>query len=86
MPSDFRQALAGRGISLSDQIRDKNIVYQDITDFLPNGFDLNDRTKPWGTAHALLVVKNHVHENFLVFNADDLYGYEQTEDRFNGFD
>ncbi|QMW05560.1 glutamate synthase large subunit [Spirosoma foliorum] len=31
MPSDFRQALAGRGISLADQIRDKNIVYQDIT-------------------------------------------------------
>jgi len=31
MPGDFRQALAGRGISLADQIRDKNVVYQDIT-------------------------------------------------------
>ncbi|GAB3920090.1 glutamate synthase large subunit [Larkinella terrae] len=30
MPGDFRKALAGRGISLSDQIRDKNVVYQDI--------------------------------------------------------
>ncbi|GAB3273909.1 glutamate synthase large subunit [Larkinella harenae] len=30
MPSDFRKALAGRGVSLSDQIRDKNVVYQDI--------------------------------------------------------
>ncbi|MGA0555274.1 glutamate synthase large subunit [Larkinella sp. VNQ87] len=30
MPSDFRKALAGRGVSLTDQIRDKNIVYQDI--------------------------------------------------------
>ncbi|RRB06434.1 glutamate synthase large subunit [Larkinella rosea] len=30
MPSDFRKALAGRGISLADQIRDKNVVYQDI--------------------------------------------------------
>jgi glutamate synthase (NADPH) large chain len=31
MPGDFRKALAGRGISLADQIRDKNVVYQDIT-------------------------------------------------------
>jgi glutamate synthase (NADPH/NADH) large chain len=31
MPADFKQALAGRGISLADQIRNKNIVYQDIT-------------------------------------------------------
>jgi glutamate synthase (NADPH/NADH) large chain len=30
MPGDFRKALAGRGISLADQIRDKNVVYQDI--------------------------------------------------------
>lgn len=30
MPSDFSAALAGRGISLTDQIRDKNVVYQDI--------------------------------------------------------
>ncbi|WP_128545282.1 glutamate synthase large subunit [Larkinella soli] len=30
MPGDFRKALAGRGISLTDQIRDKNVVYQDI--------------------------------------------------------
>lgn len=30
MPTDFRKALAGRGISLTDQIRDKNVVYQDI--------------------------------------------------------
>jgi glutamate synthase (NADPH/NADH) large chain len=31
MPGDFRKALAGRGISLAEQIRDKNVVYQDIT-------------------------------------------------------
>ncbi|MFC5407748.1 glutamate synthase large subunit [Larkinella bovis] len=30
MPNDFRKALAGRGVSLADQIRDKNVVYQDI--------------------------------------------------------
>ena len=31
MPNDFKQALAIRGIALSDQIRDKSVVYQDIT-------------------------------------------------------
>ncbi|GAB3504274.1 glutamate synthase large subunit [Spirosoma knui] len=30
MPGDFQKALASRGISLADQIRDKNVVYQDI--------------------------------------------------------
>jgi glutamate synthase (NADPH) large chain len=30
MPADFKAALASRGIALSDQIRDKTIVYQDI--------------------------------------------------------
>ena len=31
MPDDFRDALAGRGISLAQQINNKNVVYQDIT-------------------------------------------------------
>ncbi|MCU0339994.1 MAG: glutamate synthase large subunit, partial [Spirosomaceae bacterium] len=30
MPTDFKKALEGRGISLSQQIADKNVVYQDI--------------------------------------------------------
>ncbi|MEZ0538696.1 glutamate synthase large subunit [Fibrella arboris] len=30
LPTDFKQALASRGIALSDQIRDKSVVYQDI--------------------------------------------------------
>ncbi|MBO0933121.1 glutamate synthase large subunit [Fibrella aquatilis] len=31
LPGDFKAALASRGISLADQIRDKSVVYQDIT-------------------------------------------------------
>ncbi|MCY7357332.1 MAG: hypothetical protein LH609_07635, partial [Rudanella sp.] len=30
IPTDFRQALASRGISLSEQLHDKSVVYQDI--------------------------------------------------------
>jgi dTDP-glucose pyrophosphorylase len=34
------------------------------------------RTKPWGTAHALLCAKNAVDAPFAVINADDFYGRE----------
>ena len=32
-----------------------------------------ERTKPWGTGHALLAARNVVKENFCVINADDFY-------------
>ena len=36
--------------------------------------DIIDRKKPWGTAHALFVAKNHLLNNFVIINADDFYG------------
>ena len=33
-----------------------------------------DRTKPLGTAHAVLCCKNEINENFAIINADDFYG------------
>lgn len=48
-------------------------AFQRITD-IPEGFDPGDRTKPWGTSHAILSAKNNVKGNFLVLNADDFYG------------
>ncbi len=33
-----------------------------------------ERTKPFGTAHAVLCARNVVHEPFAVINADDYYG------------
>ena len=35
-----------------------------------------DRTKPWGTGHAVLAAKNIINEPFAVINADDYYGKE----------
>jgi NDP-sugar pyrophosphorylase family protein len=35
-----------------------------------------DRTKPWGTAHAVLAAAGEVREPFAVVNADDFYGRE----------
>ncbi len=38
------------------------------------------RTKPWGTGHALLCAEPFAREQFLVLNADDYYGRETVED------
>ncbi len=39
------------------------------------GFDVPaDRTKPWGTGHAVLCAKDVINEPFAVINADDFYG------------
>lgn len=48
-------------------------VYQEI-DSVPQEYLNPERTKPWGTGHALLLTKNMVHENFAIINADDFYG------------
>lgn len=49
-------------------------VFQELDSFT-NGFDTPaDRTKPWGTAHAVLCAKDVVNEPFAVINADDFYG------------
>jgi len=50
-------------------------VFQEL-DMLPKGYSLpEDREKPWGTAHAILVAKNIIKEPFCALNADDFYGF-----------
>ncbi len=49
-------------------------VYQEMDSFL-DGFSVPaDRTKPWGTGHAVLCAMNVIKEPFAVINADDFYG------------
>jgi len=51
-------------------------VFQEITN-LPEGVRVApDRSKPWGTSHAILVTKDKIKEPFGVINADDYYGVE----------
>ena len=46
-------------------------------DKVPAGCTYNpERTKPWGTNHAVLMGKDVIHEPFAVINADDFYGKE----------
>ncbi|MBP6479171.1 MAG: nucleotidyltransferase, partial [Chitinophagaceae bacterium] len=49
-------------------------VFQEL-DSYSEGFERNpERTKPWGTAHAVLCAAEVVKEPFAVINADDFYG------------
>lgn len=51
-------------------------VFQE-TDYLPVGFTKpEERTKPWGTGHAVMMAANKIKEPFAVINADDFYGRE----------
>jgi len=54
-------------------------VFQDLHAYT-DGFEVPaDRTKPWGTAHAVLCAKEVVKEPFAVINADDFYGRDAFE-------
>lgn len=56
-----------------------DIVFQSI-DRLPSGFECPDeRTKPWGPAHAVLMAKDTIDTPFAVINADDFYGRNSFE-------
>ena len=62
---------------ISNKYEDKikvEIVYQDLHD-LPNSFSCpKDRSKPWGTGHAILAARNVISEPFAAINGDDFYG------------
>ncbi|MBB6273039.1 dTDP-glucose pyrophosphorylase [Pedobacter cryoconitis] len=57
------------------------------TDYVFQNFDLKqygidieiERSKPWGTAHAVLAARNAIKEPFCVINADDFYGLDAYE-------
>jgi dTDP-glucose pyrophosphorylase len=49
-------------------------VFQEIEN-IPAGIGISpERTKPWGTAHAILMAKDVINEPFAVINGDDFYG------------
>lgn len=55
---------------------DVSYAFQEI-DNVPKGYEVPEgRTKPWGTAHAVLSCIEQVDGPFAVINADDYYGAE----------
>jgi len=51
-------------------------VFQSLEDIPPRFTVPAERTKPWGTTHAILAGANAVREPFAAINADDFYGAE----------
>ena len=68
--ADFK-AIVGNHIAEKIKVE---YAFQEVND-LPEGFTCPaDRTKPWGTAQAILSCKGIVNEPCAVVNADDYYG------------
>ena len=71
---DFEQEFREKILSKYESKIPTEVVFQS-TDALPEGFTCPaDRTKPWGTNHAVLMGKDVIKEPFAVINSDDFYG------------
>ena len=71
---DFEKDFRDKIISKYENHIPVEVVFQS-TDKLPEGFTCPaERTKPWGTNHAVLMGKDVISEPFAVINADDFYG------------
>ena len=71
MRSKFEEKLAGK--------IEVDFAFQDF-DLSKYGVDrVIERTKPWGTAHAVMSAKDKIDGPFCVINADDFYGTDAFE-------
>ncbi len=76
---DFEQDFREKVLSKYEGHVPVEVVFQS-TDALPEGYTCPaDRSKPWGTNHAVLMAKNVIKEPFAVINADDFYGRNAFE-------
>lgn len=76
---DFEEEFQKRVISKYKDHIDIDVVFQDIN-ALPQGYKASpERSKPWGTGHAVLMGKDVIKEPFGVINADDYYGAESFQ-------
>ncbi len=72
LEEEFRKIIGNR----MEKLTEVAYAFQDMED-LPEGFAKPaDRTKPWGTGHAVLAARDVLAEPFAVINADDYYGKE----------
>jgi dTDP-glucose pyrophosphorylase len=75
----FEDAFKEKVGSKFDSIVETTYAYQEL-DACLGDFELKeDREKPWGTGHAILVCKDEIREPFAVINADDYYGTDSLK-------
>lgn len=58
-------------------------VYQEMNAFTEGYQAPAERTKPWGTSHAILCAKPVINEPFAVINADDFYGQDAFQKAYD---
>ena len=76
---DFEEAFRKAVISKYADKVPCEVCFQSV-DSVPEGCTYNpERTKPWGTNHAVLMAKGLIKEPFAVINADDFYGRESFQ-------
>lgn len=70
--SNFRELFASK---LDGKV-DYEFAFQELNMYM-DGVDVPaERTKPWGTGHAVLSTQSVVKTPFAVINADDFYGFD----------
>ena len=79
---DFMDTVGARLKNCPMEIR---YAFQELHKELPAGFEIPaERTKPWGTSHAVLCAKNEIGDApFVVLNADDYYGKSAFKVAYN---
>lgn len=66
----FRETIGDR---IAGKIR-VEYAFQALDKLVPADMIPADRTKPWGTYHAIMCAKDLLNDPFAVINADDFYG------------
>jgi len=76
LEKDFRETVLAR---MEGKVK-YDLAFQELDSLIPPDIfaeaKKNGRTKPWGTAHALLCAAGNIDAPFAVINADDFYGRE----------
>ena len=76
LEKDFRETVLAR---MEGKVK-YEIAFQELDSLIPPDIFAEvkkaGRTKPWGTAHALLCAADKIDAPFAVINADDFYGRE----------
>jgi len=71
---DFAKEFEDKILSKYINDIDVELVFQDVKN-ISDKYSINsNRTKPWGTGHAVLAAKDAINTPFAVINADDFYG------------
>mgnify|MGYP000410207680 CR=1 FL=1 len=75
LEEEFRRVIGER----IEKITEVEYAFQALED-LPAGFEKPaDRTKPWGTNHAVMMGADVISEPFAVINCDDFYGRDSFQ-------